>query len=63
MTISPNEPLEYNRPTDEDVSEQEANERDEELVPPDTELATGGYDDRQESLEESEPRKQPRQDD
>jgi hypothetical protein len=53
MTTSPNEPLEYGSPRDDDVDKEAANEGDERLVEDETELAAGGYDDRQDDLTES----------
>jgi hypothetical protein len=51
MTTSPREPLEWQGPRSEDTAAEDQNERDEELVAPESELAEGGYDDRQESPE------------
>ncbi|HEY7043122.1 MAG TPA: hypothetical protein VH419_05585 [Nocardioidaceae bacterium] len=54
MTTSPQEPLKSARPRSADTSEEAQNERDERLVEQTPELSEpGGYDDRQESLKES----------
>ncbi len=51
LTSSPNEPLEFSTPTD--IADDEPGREAEDLLEKESELAPGGYDDRQESLEEA----------
>jgi hypothetical protein len=51
MTTSPHQPLEFSN--DGPDPDEPATEQDDKIVEPENELASGGYDDRQESLRES----------